>query len=398
MNEMLNIVKTRLITTKEDLLSLVDSWNLLHKEVNGTIFQTFEWNASWWDIYAQKNFQLCVFTVWNDSQLIGILPLFQETFRFGAVTFSRLRFLASTETYGEYLPLVHPDFEHEVLKEMVNFCAERIQTKKCDMVSVFRFPSTSEFMKNFLTDIKTAGLRVRYVPNWVPRVMMELPDSWESYLNIISPNEKLMLVRRSRVLTKQGVELEVVQDSSLRETDYNDFVRLHKASWNVRNQSSYFSSNKFESFQRSIMSQFRKDKIARLYYFKKDGVRFAAVQAYFMNGICHFYLSGLDRQHSLVHQSPGKILLSLVIKDAIENGYKIFDFHGGVEDYKYRLGGKRASFGKADIWKPGINSLRVFMVLMYVSLRHLLADQHFIESAIKPLKNLVNKLYSLDQV
>jgi len=260
------------------------------------------------------------------------------------------------------------------------------------MVSVFRFPPTSEFMQNFLAEFKAAGLRVRYLPDCVPRVMMELPESWQSYLSIISPNEKQMLLRRYRALTKQGVELEIVQDSSLHDKDFDDFVRLHKASWNVRDRSSYFSSNKFETFQRSMMSQFRKDKIARLYYFKKDGVRFAAVQAYFMNGICCFYLSGLDRNFELANQSPGKVLLSQVIKDAIEEGYKIFDFQGGLEDYKFRLGGKRTSFGKADIWKPGINSLKVMALLMYVNLRHMIVELHFNETVIKPIKKLKNKL------
>jgi CelD/BcsL family acetyltransferase involved in cellulose biosynthesis len=394
MNKILHTVKTRIITSREELLLLAEAWNLLHIEVKGTIFQTFEWNASWWDIYKQDNYRLYVLTIWNEDILIGLVPFFHESYNFGIVKYSRLKFIGTTETYGEYTPLVHPRFEQEISNALFTFCNEQLQKNRCDVVLLFRFPHTSNFMKIFLSQIESDGIKVEYIPNSIPRVSMELPESWEKYLEGLSPNEKQMLLRRQRSIVKHGVELEKVINSSLLDKDYDDFIRLHIASWTNRGMLSYFSSKKFETFQRSIISQFRKEKIARLYFFKKNGVRFAAVQAFFINKVCCFYLSGLNRTHELIPYSPGKVLLSLVIKDAIEEGYKTFDFQGGAEDYKSRLGGKKTSFAKAYLWKPGIKTFKILPIHILIGFKQFIQSKMLDEIFLPFMRNIYRKIFT----
>jgi CelD/BcsL family acetyltransferase involved in cellulose biosynthesis len=358
MNGIENKIETRIIASEEELNSLKTVWDVLHQTVRGTIFQTLAWNEKWWEVYRQLNFSLRICTVWNGGILVGIFPFFKENYKIGMIRLSRFRFLGTNETYGEYAPIVHPDYTAEVVSEVVAYCKNELHSKNCDYFLLFRFPPTSIVMKKFLAAMEVDNFKVQYVPDCVPRIEMELPESWESYLKTISSNEKHMLHRRHQSLLKHGVEIEVVKDSAVCEKHYDDFIRLHNISWNVRKAQGYFFSKKFETFQKSIVQYFQKDGCARLYFLKKNGLRFAAVQAFFIHDVCCFYLSGLDRQHYLVHQSPGKVLLSLVIRDAIEEKYKIFDFQQGVDAYKYRLGGKRTSFAKAYIWKSGVSSSR----------------------------------------
>jgi CelD/BcsL family acetyltransferase involved in cellulose biosynthesis len=50
------------------------------------------------------------------------------------------------------------------------------------------------------------------------------------------------------------------------------------------------------------------------------------------------YNSGLRQK--FMEYSPGIVLLAENIREAIEQGYELFDFLRGNEDYKYRMGGE----------------------------------------------------------
>jgi CelD/BcsL family acetyltransferase involved in cellulose biosynthesis len=252
-------------------------------------------------------------------------------------------------------------------------------------------------MEQFLAVIAANGLHVRYTENCVTRVTMNLPATWDTYINMISHNEKRMLKRRMRALMKHGVEVEVLQSSQNGMSDFDEFVRLHTATWADKGIAGYFASPRFTMFQRDIMSQLREKNMARLYFLKKDGVRFAAVQAFFVNDVCCFYLSGLDRSHELTHYSPGKVLLSLVINDAIKEGYKVFDFQGGKEEYKFRLGGKTTTFSKALVWKTGTASPKVYVFLISQTLRRFVLDTLWKDTVVTSTRKILHRIHLLQQ-
>ncbi len=382
-------MNVKIILTETDFAALKDPWTELHGAARGTIFQTFEWNFEWWNIYRRDQFQLHVLTFWNENQLIGVLPMFKETINLKIFTFSRMRFLGVYGIYGEYAPVVHPLFMNDLADAMVTECIRAIDGNVCDMFSFFRFSATSQFMNLLLDSLRKKGLKVQYTKNCVARVTMDLPETWENYLNGISPNEKHMIKRRTRTLLSHGAELEVVSGETIGEKEFDDFVRLHTSTWMERGVKGYFgASQQFEEFQKTMTFILRNMNMVRYYFLKKNGVRFAAVQAFFVNDQCCFYLSGLDRQHELTHYSPGKTLLSMVIKDAIDEGYATFDFQGGTEKYKYQLGGKPTAFSKANIWKKGNKTIPIYIFSVLQAARRILTEkiwQNGIERTVRKI-------------
>ena len=363
-------LSTQVITTDEGFQALEREWDELHARARGTVFQSFRWLSSWWQIYRRPNLRLVIAAVRDQGELIGILPAFIEVTGFGVTSLQRMRFLGTFEVYGEYGPLIDPERVWEVTQVLARFCAEELESGRCDLLTFFRFPSTSVSMGILLQELGTGPYHLQHEPDAIARVSMRLPGEWESYLKSLSPAEQDILKRRSRSLEKSGVELEVITEPS--DSDFSDFVRLHTAAWTDRGISGYFGSERFEKFQRTATREFMQRKQARLYFFKKEGVRFAAVHAFFMHDTCCFYLSGLDRTHELVRYSPGKVLLSFVIRDAIQEKCEIFDFQGGVEEYKFRLGGKQTSFAKTVVWKKGLPSMKVVPILLLLAIINLL--------------------------
>lgn len=359
-------MQIQIIKTYTELKSLESEWIKLHSELKGDVFQSYHWSNEWWNLYAKDNYELFILTARDNSELVGIFPLFYEKLKIGILSLSRIRFIGVFQAYAEYKPLIRQDKYQDVLTSVVQTLTDELHSGRIDMVSLFGFSSSSDFMTDCLLKLKENNFNVHYVPKAVIRVMMNLPESWDIFLSKLSPTEKTMLTRRTKSLIKNGAEVEVLINSQITLNDYYDFVNLHTSAWQEKGFDGYFkASNKFETFLEKITTTSYDHRDTRLYFFKKNDLRFAAVYAFFNFPVCCFYLSGMYPNHELKRFSPGKILLSYVIKDAITAGFKEFDFQGGAETYKYQLGGENNYFAKAEIWGKNPRSLiiRVFIIL-----------------------------------
>ncbi len=356
----------QIIGKHNELKSVENAWVKLHSDLKANVFQSFQWSIEWWNLYAKENYELFVLTAWDDAELWGIFPLFIEKLKIGTLRLSRIRFIGAFQTYAEYRPLVHPTKYQEILNLVAHTVIDKLQSGQIHLLSLYGFSPTSNFLTNCLSKLKENNLNVRYNPKSVARPMMNLPENWNAYMSKISPTEKTMLSRKTNSLIKYGAEVEVLINSQITLNDYYDFVKLHTIAWEEKGFNGYFkASSKFETFLKEITTTSYDHKNVRLYFFKKDGERFAAVYAFFNYPECCFYLSGMNPHHELKRFSPGKVLLSYVIKDAINAGFKIFDFQGGEETYKYQLGGEENYFAKVEVWAKNLRSplVRLFITL-----------------------------------
>ncbi len=375
------------IRTRDEMLALRSEWEALHAEAGGTVFQTFTWITNWWDVYSRQTDVLHLVAVRDGKHLIAILPAYLMTTNLVALKLTQLRFLGISDAYGEYAPLVHPGYITPVSKIFARYCFDVLHSHVCDTVSFFRFSPESAFMNQFLTDLAVGGLHVWYTPFAVPRMRMRLPATWEEYLDSLSHMEQKMLKRRTRALMNRDVQLEIITGPSFREEDFNDFVRLHTAAWIDEGLPGYYrGSPRFKNFHSRVLERMAADSTARIYFFSKAGVRFAAVQAFFISGECCFYLSGMDRQHELAPQSPGKVLLSIVVKKAIEEGCSRFDFQGGREEYKSRLGGQMTSFSKALVWTGRFSTYKVYILVTLQMLRYIFRTLLFEDTVLRLMR------------
>jgi hypothetical protein len=366
-----NPLSLSVCTSTGDLDALGREWGQLHAAAQGSVFQSFAWNRFWWDLYAGSNDLLRIAGVRDGDTLIGILPVYLMSSRVGPLTIVQLRFLGTSDTYGEYGPLVMPGREDDAAGMFAEFCASELRNGRCDVVSFFRFPPGSVVVGRMLDRFREYSFSLNTVPFVIPRMLMELPATWEEYFNSLTESEQKMLHRRTKALLHKGVQVEVVTDFRKDPTAFSDFVDLHSRAWADEGLPGYYkNSPRFLAFHRKFISETSPDGSARIYFMVSEGVRFAAVQAFFVGKSCCFYLSGMDRRHPLANQSPGKVLLSIVIGDAIREGCVMFDFQGGDEDYKRRLGGEMTSFAKAQIWIPGKNSFKVGVLRTLQAVRY----------------------------
>lgn len=372
-----NPLRLDILKMEEAFRALEREWDEFHAAVGGTVFQSFNWLWIWWQTYSNPSEELHIVTVRIDGRLAAILPLYHQRIGYRPIGLDRLRMIGVYETYGEYSILLDPSRVAESTQAIADTLSSKLKGPGCDLVSFFRFDPDDAGMRALRAELRARGLYERFVAKVIPRVMMDLPSGWDEYFAKLSANERDLIRRKSKALEKHGAEIEVV--SAVDASAFEDYVRLHGATWKMRGSRGYFASPRFREFLRSVTDDLMSKGQARLYFLKKDGVRFAAVHAFFVNGTCCFYLSGLDRVHPLSNLSPGRVLLARVIRDAIEMGFSVFDFQGGDEEYKFRLGGKSRSFAKAIYLPRDHQGAKVLLFLafqtQYQNLRWRLKEQ-----------------------
>ena len=93
-----------------------------------------------------------------------------------------------------------------------------------------------------------------------------------------------------------------------------------------------------EAFFRRMAAVTASAGILRLFFMEMDDQPVAASLCLDYDGVRMLYNSGHDPEYR--YYSVGLLLHSLCLRDALERGYRYFDFLRGNEPYKYRLGGR----------------------------------------------------------
>ncbi len=111
------------------------------------------------------------------------------------------------------------------------------------------------------------------------------------------------------------------------------FLALHRKS---RPGKARFMDERMEVFFRAAAGALMDRSWLRLWFLEAAGEPLAAYLTYEYAGTAGLYNSGFDPARAAL--SPGIVLLCHVITDAIERGFRRFDFLRGEESYKYAFG------------------------------------------------------------
>ncbi len=166
-----------------------------------------------------------------------------------------------------------------------------------------------------------------------PRI--RLPATWDEYLAGLSKKDRHELRRKLRRLDTQGNwRWYCVSDPVEAAERMDAFVDLMRRSDPAKAE---FLTQEREEFFRRMVEATAGEGMLRLFFMEMDDLPVAASLCFDYDGVRMLYNSGHDPEYR--YYSVGLLLHSLCLRDALENGYRYFDFLRGNEPYKYRLGG-----------------------------------------------------------
>ena len=166
-----------------------------------------------------------------------------------------------------------------------------------------------------------------------PRLM--LPPTWDDYLSGLTKKDRHELRRKLRRLeAHDNWRWYCVSDPAEAANRVDTFLDLMRSSDPAKAE---FLSPDREAFFREIIAATAAEDVLRLFFLEMDDQVVAASLCLDYDGIRMLYNSGHDPEYR--YYSVGLLLHSYCLRDALERGYRYFDFLRGNEPYKYRLGG-----------------------------------------------------------
>lgn len=184
-----------------------------------------------------------------------------------------------------------------------------------------------------------------------PQSVVELPESWESYLKGLSSKERGKIGLRTRRLEKK---YKIQIRKCAEEVELDSFLAalfdLHGKHWQLRNLPGTLHSPARRQFYRELARLLLARHRLEFWVLELDG-KIVATQFGLRHGDTVFSLQeGFDPEHS--SDSVGYVLRSQVLRQLIADGIRHYDFLGGTDDSKVRWGAQVKSYLNLDFARP----------------------------------------------
>lgn len=177
---------------------------------------------------------------------------------------------------------------------------------------------------------------------------LELPETWDAYLEWLPTKLRHELKRKARKLDAETGGYRIVfADADTLETDLDRFVALHRTSEGPKGK---FMVPGMEIFFRRIGEAFLPEGTFRLAFVEIDGVKVAGAIGFVHHGVFNLYNSALDSEWRQL--SPGMVLVGELIKASIEEGLHTFDMLKGGLEYKFRFGSVARPLMRLQLRRP----------------------------------------------
>ena len=300
-----------------------DQWNALVAETAGaTVFQTYEWFECWWAAFGYGR-ELFLVTMWEGELLAGVAPLMIQR-RFGV---RRLEFVSTSN--ADYQDFILGKRSAELLPALMRFVCE--QRTAWDMMVLRNVPTESPTFALLPEIVRALGLGVTDTERVdCPTIKIaSRPDEIRKLLNRYS------LRRRIKGLRQRG-ELAFTRCTTTEQLDrylprfFDQYVARRRGS----TAAVVFQQLDVRAFYDSLARSLLRSGWLHFSVLECAGRQVAFHFGFEFDGRLYWYKPSFDP--SFARNSPGKVLLSFLIRDASERQLQELDLTVGTEAFKYR--------------------------------------------------------------
>ncbi len=318
--------------------ALEHDWNALLERCDASVFQSFEWQRTWWRHFGEggRGARLHLVTVRGPDGLVAAAPLYVERTRvLGVLGLRRLLFLGHLDS--DYLDvLVARGWE----AECADLIAEHLSSR-ADLFDVAVLEETPERSRTgrLLHDalLRRGWTATRSVQELCPQTALHA--TWDDTVAALDLRERRAVRRRLRNVAKDfRVELEVITAGAQVEGGMAEFIEMHQERWTRDGYSGVFADVRAAAFHRDVSERLSRRGWLYLAFLRVDGRRCAAIYGFSFGAILGAYLTGARHGADLARYSPGRVLHTKSMQWAIASGRTLYDFMRGTERYKYELG------------------------------------------------------------
>lgn len=303
-----------------------------------TVFCTPQWQESWWQAFAGEH-QLHILAFRDGQELVGLAPLMRgmENGR------HCLCFIGGLDVTDYFDLPIKEGYETAVLWAFIDYLAGLADWDVVDLHSIGDFSPTLAILPPLARE---RGYKVLVEQEEVCPVI-DLPATWEEYLDGLDKKDRHELRRKLRRLQRETQwSWQRVQHQEELAQALQDFFDLHAKSsqdkadfWTETNsEAGTKRSGARRAFFEANAKAMHQAGWLHLSFLEVANRRVATIYAYDYGDTVSLYNSGYDPAYGYL--SVGLLLVAFAIKDAIQAEKRRFDFLRGSEPYKYTFGAR----------------------------------------------------------
>lgn len=343
-------IEYHILTTENEFDELRDRWQDLSENCDSTIFQTFDWNRTWWKYFGTYG-ELQIFILSINGELAGIAPLFLDRVtRFGLPYCTHLRFIGSyisrtengslvgQQAYSDYLQfLIKPGSE----SIFINYFIRSLDTDySFSQIILDEVPEYSVILQSFVDQLRYHGYEVQVTDTSILPVSVET-SGWEEFVLKREGKERNNIRRTCKRVDGGPAAIFRLADSGEQsnwDEELGRFIDMHQAQWNQRDMPGTFAEKKMHDFFYEIATLFHKKgwlRIHSLYAINSNKLLASNIIIEYRKR-CYMLHRAMQMNSEWIKKAPGKALLLAEIRKAIEDK-NTFEFLRGGESYKLSL-------------------------------------------------------------
>lgn len=320
----------KIFTDDSGFAALRQEWNaLLARSRFNNLFLTWEWQTTWWRCLGVGDLYLLAW--YDDDRLVAIAPLYLIQEDDGLRCFH----LVGCIEVSDYLDLIietgYEDLVYGALLDWLTGAA----TPGWDKIHLCNLPEVSLVHRRLPELAASRGLAaVTSLEDVCPVIL--LPATFEAYLQEkLNKKQRHEVRRKLRRMEEEAVaRWYVVDGASDLAQEIDAFIHLHRLS---KEEKHSFMTLEMETFFREAIQVMHQAGWLYLAFIEVNDAKAAAMLGFVHDDRLLVYNSGYDPA-SYAELSPGIVLTTFIIEDAIQRGLHVFDFLQGNEVYKYRFG------------------------------------------------------------
>jgi CelD/BcsL family acetyltransferase involved in cellulose biosynthesis len=299
---------------------------LLARDPDSHIFATPEWNRVWWDEFGAGK-DLFILRMMRGSDVCAIVPLYRKPEGDRKI----LRFIGGIDLTDYLGPICAPQDRDLVAATLVRWLSET--DVEWDEFDAHNMPVPFGFAEFLVDHVDRQGFRFTIEQEETAALLL-LPDDWDAYLRGLGGKERHELKRKRRRLEREHPDAQVRRSSpETIDTDLKVFVEMHRGAEGMKG---HFMRPEIATFFERMADVFMPLEWLRLDFLEIAERAVASTFGFELNGVFYLYNSAFEPEAQRL--SPGLVLVSELVKDAIEKDLRVFDFLRGPERYKYQLG------------------------------------------------------------
>jgi CelD/BcsL family acetyltransferase involved in cellulose biosynthesis len=315
-----------------------EEWNkLISENETNTLFQTYEWFISWWDVFGYF-FDLFFLVVYEGENPIGFAPLAIST-KFGKS--KTIQFIGQNK--ADYLDFVTPINKPEAITLIFDYLLKHI--RDWDRIILNNIPREST--TNSLLERACKRHGIHYLKN----KSIKCP-----YLKIEGRHKEIQKLlnkysnkRPLNYFNRQGkVEFRVLSGDDIRK-HLPIFIAQHIKRWSSTSSPSLFNNQYNQSFYEKLTQKLVHTEWLHFSVLELDGIPISYHFGFDYNGKLYWYKPSYNIDYAA--HSPGILMIRFLIETALHDNRSEFDFTIGGEPFKKRFTNEMRHNVKFQIFK-----------------------------------------------